>query len=148
MLKRGKPLKRSYIKRRKKPKKRRKKTARKKLLDKLWKVCSLYIRLRDIKKYGGGCPLCNNNPIQVAFHFLPRGIKIIKYDPINLVGACKNCNFHEMKTRGADFRYEKWFIANRGQEEWDRLNKLKYTIVQYSLDDIEKMIKKFEGLIE
>ena len=67
---------------------------------------------------------------------------------MNACGAGRKCNYLEMIKRGRDFRFEDWYIKTHGQEEWDRLNRLKRETAKFSQDDLQDMCDDFRKRIE
>lgn len=73
-------------------------------------ITSLIVRRRDRKKHGGLCLVCmvkekmcilkrSPNRIDLAYHIIPRGDKMTRWDLRNMVGACGPCNFGELWSR-------------------------------------------------
>ena len=62
-------------------------------------IFSRYIRARDILRYRGVCPLCRARPIEVCFHFFPRGFLYTRWHLDAACGACSWCNGEEQATR-------------------------------------------------
>lgn len=115
--------------------KKRKKSNRKKLVEKLDKVYSLYIRaLYPI------CVFCGSLT-EHCFHFMTRAKYATRWDVINGVGSCRGCNF-EMEFN--PHPYVKWFIDKYGLEEYNNLIARSNVIPKYSNEELEAMIEFYE----
>ena len=113
----------------------RKKTARKKLVEKLDAVFSVYIRaLYPI------CVFCGSKT-EHCFHFMTRAKYATRWDAVNAVGSCRGCNF-EMEFN--PHPYIKWFIDKYGLEEYNRLILRSNVIPKYSNEELEVMIDFYE----
>lgn len=73
-------------------------------------ITSLIVRMRDKKAHGGLCLVCvvkermcilkrSPNHIQLAYHIVPRGDTMTRWDMRNMVGACAPCNQGELWSR-------------------------------------------------
>lgn len=114
--------------------------------DLLDKVFSMYIRLRDQRRFGQ-CVICNQRPIACCFHFLPRGNTAIRWDADNAVGACCACNYHEHMNRGraySDDKYLSLHIRLIGEGRRQRLEQLARKPFKKSADELLDMKREFE----
>lgn len=113
-------------------------------------LASIYVRRRDIRKYGL-CPLCNKNQITGAFHFITRAKRIIRWDvELNLIGSCWPCNSSWSGKWGGGNQASgwKWYIENLGQEKFDKLSALSHQIAKYSIDELRSINAYLRGLLE
>jgi len=137
--------------------KKTKKTKKTKTLSKLdkdlWEVFARYIKLRDAKGNDsmglyGYCCTCNKklyielegkkNIGAQAGHYIPRGIKNIKFDERNVHLQCGlSCNKFG---GGKPFDYELFIIEKYGQEEVDRLKK---AFIDYKSFNYQKLDRTF-----
>lgn len=73
-------------------------------------IASLIVRRRDRKIHAGLCLICMAkermcilkrppNPITLAYHIVPRGDMMTRWDLRNMVGACGPCNQGELWSR-------------------------------------------------
>lgn len=112
-------------------------------------VFSIFIRIRDNRKYGH-CVICRNAPIAVCFHFLPRGNLAVRWEPDNAVGACTACNYHEHMNRGraySDERYRDLHISLIGKERREELEKLAKTKFKKSTAELVEMKNNLEKIL-
>ena len=87
-------------------------------------ICSKVVRLRDARRFAGICPLCNTRPIEVCFHFIPRGNTSVRFEWDNLVGSCGPCNYGEHMNRGktySDDKFRAFHIALVGEARVEQL---------------------------
>lgn len=120
--------------------------------DKLWKVISRYIRLRDcLKTTGtlthGKCYTCDEyKPFQLldAGHFEPEGsCSYLKFDERNIHAQCKRCNgFLE----GNRTEYVPRMIAEYGQDLVDEFRRIKLQTTKswkkWELEELETEYKQ------
>jgi hypothetical protein len=107
----------------KKPKKITKKELErleKKKNNKLWKEVRQECISRD-----GGCIICGSKIRMSAHHLIPREIKELKYDPINLVTLCpKHHKFSlEISAHRNPLVFFAWLVDNRNAQLNTILNK-------------------------
>ncbi len=73
-------------------------------------LSSLIVRRRDMRVHAGLCLVCMAkqkmcilkrapNPITQAYHIVPRGDFLTRWDLRNQVGSCWSCNFGEKESR-------------------------------------------------
>ena len=75
------------------------KTYRQKLVAKLDKVFSQYVRLRDARHVGGYCACITCGSLHHwkeidCGHFIPRARLATRWDEFNCAAQCKRCNYH------------------------------------------------------
>lgn len=79
-------------------------------MAKLDNLVSLYVRRRDRAVHAGYCLVCMAKqrlglldrvpePITLAYHIVPRGDQVTRWDLRNVIGACKRCNDGERWSR-------------------------------------------------
>lgn len=132
--------------------KKKKKPSISKLKKKLWKACSLYIRLRD----KGICFTCGRfaeGPGFHAGHFIPSSICgiLLKYDEDNIHGQCFYCNIN---LGGYGARYHQRMVEEYGevfvQELWEKKNqsnRAKWTEADYTAKTLY-YTKKYQALLQ
>ena len=131
------------------PKFAKKKGKRKKLpgLTKLrrecWKALSLYVRARDAERNQGLCMICSEKPITLGYHLIPAGSgSAAKWDHLNVVGACRDCNCGEFNRR---VKYAYIHIQLFGLEYMTALEAKSRTLVQYKRHDFISMTADFSA---
>jgi len=102
------------------------------------------------------CPFCGG-PIEVCFHFVTRGKHITRWDPINVVGSCANCNDIEV---GHPTPFAAWYSRYYGQAQQDELvrrsnivanfgiterRELYAAFIEGGLDGVAKQLKEIRG---
>jgi len=125
-----------------------KKSDLKKFRDKLDKVFSIFIRLRDSNNEGyGQCITCNaprNWKGADCGHFIGRQYMSIRWDEKNAHLQCKNCNGYG---QGEQFKYALQIIDRYGQDEIDRLHTKKRNLFKADKFVYEALIKEYEEKI-
>lgn len=119
------------------------------LKQKLWSVVSFFIRTRDKVLFG----LCRigeacggQGPIEVAYHVMPSNDgAMLRYDPRNLVGACRRCNEGERHHR---IRYLGVHERVLGKEFVERLRELSGQVKKYSKADYVALRERFALALE
>lgn len=120
--------------------KRRKKPLLSRLKTKADKALSEYIRLQTKIEFGEKCPMCFDGiirPIQCAFHFVRRRRLAVRWNPLNLIGACHRCNYLEYRNPDP---YRAWFIRKYGVDKY-------LGLVDESMKPFEPTTEFLEGLI-
>lgn len=117
-------------KKRKGPRKVSLKTQIRRLMKKADRALSVFARADAIIKFAGKCPFCGRDPILpvpskdgkkmrkngwVCFHFVRRRRKSVRWELINVVGACAFCNRIEV---GNPDPYRAWYIRKFGHEQY------------------------------
>ena len=127
-----------------------------KLKKKLDELFSVYIRLRDKRRFGGICPFCLVNPIDCCFHFVHRAASNwLRWNPKNAVGACNRvCNFRmEMESSPFWLWYDTHEDLGFGltmHKELERIKNIKVDgkIPIMSRIDLENVENSLKDLIE
>lgn len=108
--------------------------------NKLWKVFSEYIRLRDADKNGYcKCITCGSmRPWKEmdCGHGIPRQHKATKFDTKNNHAQCKKCNGFE---GGMRERYKEAVDRLYGAGTWDRLQVMARTVCKRGQIEIDAM---------
>ena len=138
------PLKRSKKPLRQHSKKSPKLTSRKILVAVLDSIFSLYIRLRDIRKYKV-CPFCGVEPIQQCFHMITRCKFSVRWDEQNAVGSCSGCN---LKNEYEPASFIRWYVMEFGEEQWDDLLRRSNVIAKFSNEDLKELLVKYRKKLE
>lgn len=124
-----------------------------KLEDKLWKVFSEFIRLRDTDKDGvGKCFTCDR-PLHWskgdAGHGVPRQHKATKFNECNNHLQCKHCNGFEGGVREV---YKERMDKKYGPHTWDRMliaskqtTKWSAAIIQNNIDYYTEKVKELKA---
>lgn len=118
------------------------KSERKRLVAKLDTLFSLYIRLRDRRKYGGYCVFGCGKSIDCAFHFITRTKHSVRWREENAAGSCRGCN---MRNEYDPHGYVQWYVKEHGQEAWDTLIRDGNKTAKFSMDDLLRIKEELEG---
>lgn len=111
-------------------------TKRKKLVSKLDKVFSLYIRNRDKK-----CVTCGKTEGLTNGHLITRAKYSVRWSEVNSNCQCRGCNMlHEYQPE----RYTNWFLNKYGLKKYQSLILESNKIKKYSDTELEGLIKKYE----
>ena len=120
------------------PRKYVKKPRRTRLVKKLDKVFSEYIRTRDKLRYGG-CFFCGGE-IECCFHIIRRARYAVRWDDRNAVGANHICNYKEVQN---SHPFVAKYISEFGHEQYLKLVELSKVQPKHSLDELQTMIDFF-----
>jgi 5-methylcytosine-specific restriction endonuclease McrA len=120
------------------------KSERQKLVDKLDKIFSLYIRNRD----GYRCVLCGRTkeivPID-AGHLLSRVSHSVRWDEQNVFAQCRDCNLtHEYHAEN----FTMWFLNKFGKDQYERLYAKSKKPTKFNNADLKVMIDYYKNLIK
>ena len=111
------------------------KSNRKKLIAKLDKVFSLWIRNRDQK-----CVLCGSTERLQNGHLFSRQNYATRWDELNCHGQCASCNYtHEFRP----YPFYNWFENKYGKEAMDELFKKHLSTKKWKDWELEDLIKKY-----
>lgn len=124
--------------------------------NKLWKVFSRYIRLRDSLITTDGlrdedgelvaeCITCYARaPIKYmdAGHWISRDKKLVKYDEHNVHAQCKRCNKYH---NGEPQMYEDRIVELYGPDERDRLRTAVYGSRKFYPHELETLYNHYKG---
>ncbi len=120
-----------------------------KLKKKLWTIFSQYVRLRDADLNGNvKCCTCDavyfwtdpKGRLQGGHFFPQRGNAALIFDESNVHGQCSRCNGAQ---EGEQYLYSLFIIEKYGQQELDRLVKLKGQPFKYTIEFLEDKIKHY-----
>lgn len=119
------------------------------LKDKLDKVFSLYIRLRDADENGFcTCYTCKKvahyKEMQNG-HFWSRTHLSTRYNEDNCKVQCVGCNIFK---KGNYIVYTKKLLKELGEEKFDELERLKNSTVKISKSEYEQMIEQYNQKIK
>lgn len=118
--------------------------------DKLWKVFSEYIRLRDADKFGYiTCITCGKRHYwegtrQVnAGHFISRRFNSTKYDERNCSAQCVNCNkYNDGKQYEHSIAIDKKFGQGTAQELYLKSKQFSRALNKFEIDTMTKHYKE------
>lgn len=121
-------------------------------------LSSLIVRRRDRLVHAGLCRVCivkqrmcilkrNPNPITQAYHIVPRGDFLTRWNLVNQVGSCWPCNMGEKESRNrksAEDMYRRIHIELLGGGDIgrNRLDDLEYLAKQRANFSIKDLIAK------
>ena len=120
------------------------------LKSNLWKVFSLYIRLRDADQWGYcECITCGKRHHYKdidAGHFIPksRGLSIYFMEE-NVNAQCRYCNSF---LHGNQYLYSKAVDAKYGNGTSDRIYKKSRKFKQYTTQEYQKLIDNYKNQIK
>ena len=111
-----------------------------------WDALSLYVRARDAEVNQGLCMICSEKPITLGYHLIPAGSgSMAKWDPLNIVGGCRDCNCGEYNRR---VKYAYIHINLFGLEFMNALEAKSRIMVQYKRHDFLEMTQRFKDELE
>jgi hypothetical protein len=117
--------------------------------DKLWKVFSEFIRLRDADENGNCiCFTCGFTAAWVRFdagHGIPRQHKATKYNEQNNHAQCKRCNGFEGGKREV---YKEEVNRRYGPQTWEKLEVMSRTTCKRDKFEIEVMTAYYRKEVE
>ena len=120
-------------------------TERQRLIVLLDGLVGTYAKLRDKIINSGRCRICNVNPIEAAYHIIPRGKWAVRFDTDNVLGSCHNCNYGEKNHR---LEYREKHIAILGLEKYTALWEKGKQTAKFSIQDLRDMIENIRRKIE
>lgn len=100
------------------------------------KVFSIFIRKRD-----GVCFTCGSRRNLQCGHFISRSHNATRYDELNCWTQCVGCNVFKNGNM-AEFSYR--LLKKIGQEKFTALIKKGRQIKQFTVKELEKIIKTYE----
>lgn len=116
--------------------------------DKLWKVFSSYIRLRDADENGNCiCITCGFTADWKRFdcgHGIPRQHKSTKYDERNNHSQCKRCNGFEGGKREV---YKEEVNKRYGPQTWEKLEVMSRMTCKRDQFEIDVMTGHYKKLV-
>ena len=123
-----------------------------KLKKDLWKLFSIFIRLRDTDKNGWGyCKTCQRTIFWKrgqAGHFLPGRTNTILFHEDLTHLQCYHCNIH---LRGNSREYDKFMrkkYGNKKVEEFDKLGKYHKNIKQFTIQELQNLIISYKEKVK
>jgi len=122
----------------------KKKTSRKKLIEKLDKVFSLFVRLRD----NGVCYTCGKRgeiKQMQAGHYISRSCMALRWDESNVHCQCYSCNVCK---HGDLITYRERLVKDYGQSAIEELESKRYITYKHSIEDLEKLIDFYKNAID
>lgn len=122
----------------------KRKTSRKKLIEKLDKVFSLFIRLRD----NCVCYTCwKRGEIRQmqAGHYVSRKCMLLRWDEKNVHCQCYSCNVCK---HGDLITYRERLVKDYGQSAIEELESKRYITYKHSIEELEKMIDFYKNAID
>ena len=122
----------------------KRKTSRKKLIEKLDKIFSLYIRLRD----NGVCYTCGKRgeiKQMQAGHYISRSCMALRWDESNVHCQCYSCNVCK---HGDLITYRERLVKDYGQSAIEELESKRYITYKHSIEDLEKLIDFYKNAID
>lgn len=125
------------------------KTTKAQMKEKAWKMCSRYIRLKDVDLNGNNtCYTCSSmkpyKQMQAGHGIAGRGNAILFVEDI-LRPQCVGCNIFQ-HGRHDVFVYK--LTKELGQERMDYLMSLKHTTLDYTKEDYEELYERYKRLVE
>lgn len=119
--------------------KRRKKTERKKLIERLDAVFSLWIRKRDKGKCFT-CPKQGDIKEMQNGHFVPRNNMSLRFDELNCHCQCPQCNVFK---KGAMDEYAANIVMTYGEKTLLDLRRRKHETKKFTLQELKDLIQKY-----
>ena len=122
----------------------KKKTSRKKLIEKLDKVFSLFVRLRD----NGVCYTCGKRgdiKQMQAGHYISRSCMALRWHEANVHCQCYSCNVCK---HGDLITYRERLVKDYGQSAIEELESKRYITYKHSIEDLEKLIDFYKNAID
>lgn len=128
-----------------------KKSTRRSKVEKLDKVFSKYIRLRDSKPYGFKAFTCISCGRTLSYdqadcgHYINRSHMGLRFSEMNCNAQCRHCNrFSEGNNSG----YRQGLVRKYGEEKVLLLESSKNQITKYSEFEIDAFIKHYAKLVK
>ena len=126
-------------------KKSRVRSARSIIVAKLDNMFSLFIRIRDKKKFNGMCPFCSKRPIECCFHVITRAKYAVRWDPRNAVGSCHACNY---RNEYDPHSFVAWYIKQNGVAAFKNLVLDSNLVSKRSNEDLLDLLGEMRSAIE
>lgn len=119
------------------------------LEESLWRVVSVYVRLRDTDQYGYGyCCTCGKrlrwNVGAHAGHFMSRTYKATKYDLRNVNLQCVRCNKF---MGGMQYEHSLFIDKKHGAGTAAELHRLSKEPTEYEPDDLRRNIVAYKAAV-
>jgi hypothetical protein len=124
-------------------------TERSKLVKKLDKIFSIYIRIRKTDDSGyGNCYTCGSNVFWKecdAGHFMSRACIKTRWDILNVQMQCKRCNGFRS---GEQFLFSKALDSEYGSGTAERLQEESRITAKFSILHLRELYTSFKNLVE
>ena len=118
-----------------------------KLDEKLWRIFSQFIRLRDAKDFSGGeyvkCCTCSHTGHWKDFdagHFISRRHKATKFSEKNVNAQCKGCNGHKS---GMQYKHGEFIDRKYGKDTAEKLDIQSRNMTKWHRFEYEFLIKEY-----
>ena len=125
------------------------KTKRKKLTDKLDRLFSQYIRLRDADEFGRcSCITCGKSLFWKeihAGHFQSRGNKATRWNEYNVNAQCCGCNTFKA---GEQYKHGKAIDDKFGTGMADSMEKLARTTKKFTTKELEEEVEYYNEQVK
>lgn len=116
------------------------KTNKKKLIAKLDRLVSEYVRKRDKR-----CVTCNATSGLTCSHLISRVSMPVRFNLQNCNAQCKSCNYlHEYRPE----RYTQWWINKYGLEAYENIVAKSKEIKHFTEEELESLIQTMQQLIK
>ncbi|MBQ0074614.1 MAG: recombination protein NinG [Prevotella sp.] len=130
---------------------RKKKSDKRKLIEKLDKIFSIYIRLRDAMPHSGyvKCITCGKIlhwKESQACHYIGRANMALRFSEVNVHAGCMPCNVF---LHGNMLAYRRWMVKQYGEKIVDNLElRGNIEVKKWSEWELEETIKYYTALVE
>lgn len=119
------------------------------LRNKLKSIVSLGVQIRDKRLNNGLCLTCDAEPIYAAGHIIPDSESLnTRYDPLNLYGVGRRCNFNEKIYRSKWSRVGGVFWRKFGPERMIELNRRSGISVDWDRAEFHQKIEEAQKWFE
>lgn len=130
--------------------KRKKKTDRQKLTEKLDKIFSIYIRIKDATPHTGyvrcvTCGAVKHWKDAQCGHYSSRGNMATRWSTTNCHVQCMPCN---VMKHGNMIEYRHFMVKKYGEEATEEVERLGHSSKHWSLWELEEMITYYTALVE
>ena len=115
-------------------------TERKKLVSKLDKVFSLYIRGRDKR-----CVLCGKREDLNCGHLLTRNAYSTRWDEQNCACVCTGCNLRHENDAS---HHTLWYIKKYGLTSYEALVLMHHTTRKFKNDELQALILEYTNKVK
>lgn len=118
----------------------KKKTDRKKLIEKLDKIFSLYIRFRD----NGVCYTCGKRgdiKNMQAGHYVSRSCYALRWDETNVHCQCYSCNVCK---HGDLITYRERLIEDYGDATVEQIEAQRHDTVKWTIDELQELYDYYQ----
>ncbi len=102
---------------------------------------------RYVHKRDEVCVICGYGGNLDVAHFIKRRHKGTRFEVLNSHLLCRRCHAFEHSYKGRHY-YKDWFLKKYGQDEYDRLLKLKGEDVKFTEEWISQKTEQLQALIK